>query len=173
MRNKAIIYARVSTQDQDEGCQVDRMKAHAKEQNIKVMKVIRDRKSGADQDRVLNLIAKIGLTKKEYNINAVMITSFDRLARDVYLQLLFEKEMQRLGIEITAIKQENLRGEDPATKAMRQIVGVFSEFERAMIKSRLTEGLKRKLEKGIMPQGELPYGYKWDLVNNEKMPVVD
>jgi Resolvase, N terminal domain len=74
--------------------------------------------------------------------------------RAVYAQLLAgaiaqhaRNEMHALGIELF-LYQQALDTTTPAGKAMFQMLGVFSEFERAMIVERVRSGLAKAKAKG-------------------------
>src|SRR5215203_4614093 len=59
----------------------------------------------------------------------------------------FLSELHALGIDLF-LHQQGLDTRTPAGKAMFQMMGVFSEFERAMIRERVRAGLARARSEG-------------------------
>jgi DNA invertase Pin-like site-specific DNA recombinase len=59
----------------------------------------------------------------------------------------FLSELHALGIDLF-LHQQGLDTTTPAGKAMFQMLGVFAEFERSMIKERVRAGLARAREAG-------------------------
>lgn len=113
---------------------------------------------------------------RKNQIQQVLITKMDRLARDVYLQLWIEKELKISNTTIISIGEDNLNGDDYMTKAMRQIVGVFAELEKSRITEWLIKGRKAKAIKGVKASGSCPFGYRYEwkmvLPDIKKGPIV-
>jgi DNA invertase Pin-like site-specific DNA recombinase len=76
-----------------------------------------------------------------------MAWSVDRLGRSLKDLVAFLHEMHALGIELFLFQQA-LDTTSPAGKAMFQMLGVFSEFERSMIVERVRSGLAKAKAKG-------------------------
>lgn len=164
---KAIGYARVSTLTQRDNetieSQVRALREYAKANGYELVDVYRDDGvSGSDQDRVIRLGRYIQDRAKDFDV--LLFTYFDRLSRDLFLQLFIEKELQKAGKSYLAIFQESLSEEDnPMVRAMRQMAGVFAELEKNMIVQRLANGRKHKtLERGIKASGNVPFGYIYE-----------
>jgi len=68
----------------------------------------------------------------------------------------------RAGRHVYTTAGEVLRDdpEDPMRTAMRQMMGVFAELERAMIVKRMRAGRAHKKAAGGFIGGTVPYGYK-------------
>jgi DNA invertase Pin-like site-specific DNA recombinase len=64
----------------------------------------------------------------------------DRLGRSLQDPIGFLKEVHALGIDLY-LHQQGIDTTTPAGMAMFQMLGVFSEFERALIRSRVLAGL--------------------------------
>jgi DNA invertase Pin-like site-specific DNA recombinase len=54
------------------------------------------------------------------------------------------------------LHQQGLDTTTPAGKAMFQMMGVFAEFERAIIQERVRAGLKRAKDEGARPASYSP-----------------
>jgi site-specific DNA recombinase len=98
-------------------------------------------------------------TLKAGNINHVIVTRLDRLARDTMLSLWLMKEIKKMGAELVSITEPG-RWEDPTQKLLLTMVAAFAEFEKSLISSRLSSGRKTKARNGGYAGGKAPIGYK-------------
>ena len=73
--------------------------------------------------------------------------SVDRLGRSLQHLVAFLGEVRAAGVDLY-LHQQSVDASTPAGKAMFQMLGVFAEFERAMIISRVNAGLKRARANG-------------------------
>jgi DNA invertase Pin-like site-specific DNA recombinase len=76
-----------------------------------------------------------------------MAWSVDRLGRSLQDLVGFLSELHALKIDLF-LRQQGLDTTTPAGKAMFQMMGVFAEFERAMIAERVRAGLARARGEG-------------------------
>jgi DNA invertase Pin-like site-specific DNA recombinase len=83
--------------------------------------------------------------KRQFDM--VMAWSVDRLGRSLQDLVGFLSELHALRIDLF-LHQQGLDTTTPAGKAMFQMMGVFAEFERAMIQERVRAGLKRARDEG-------------------------
>jgi DNA invertase Pin-like site-specific DNA recombinase len=79
--------------------------------------------------------------------DVVMAWSVDRLGRSLQDLCGFLAELHSLGIELF-LHQQGIDTTTPAGKAMFQMMGVFAEFERAMIRERVKAGIARAKANG-------------------------
>jgi DNA invertase Pin-like site-specific DNA recombinase len=77
----------------------------------------------------------------------VMAWSVDRLGRSLQDLVSFLSEVHALGVDLY-LHQQGIDTTTPAGKAMFQMMGVFAEFERAMIQERVRAGLRRAQVQG-------------------------
>src|SRR5947209_355318 len=84
-------------------------------------------------------------TKRQFDV--VMAWNVDRLGRSLKDLVAFLSELHALGIDLF-LCQQGLDTTTPAGKAMFQMLGVFAEFERAMIQERVRAGLARAKGEG-------------------------
>jgi DNA invertase Pin-like site-specific DNA recombinase len=84
-------------------------------------------------------------TKRAFG--AIMARSVDRLGRSLQDLIKFLTEIHALKIDLY-LHQQGLDTTTPAGKAMFQMMGVFAEFERAMIQERVRAGLARAKDEG-------------------------
>jgi DNA invertase Pin-like site-specific DNA recombinase len=84
-------------------------------------------------------------TKRQFEI--VMAWWVDRLGSSLQDLVDFLSELHALRIDLF-LHQQGLDTTTPAGKAMFQMMGVFAEFERAMIQERVRAGLARARSEG-------------------------
>ena len=81
-------------------------------------------------------------------VDMVAAWSVDRLGRSLTDLLDFLRELHAKGVDLF-LHQQGLDTSTPSGRAMFQMMGVFAEFERAMIRERVLAGLARAKEQGI------------------------
>ncbi len=80
-------------------------------------------------------------------VDVVAAWSVDRLGRSLQDLVAFLGELQAKGVDLY-LHVQGLDTSTPAGRAMFQMLGVFSEFERAMIQERVRAGLARARASG-------------------------
>jgi DNA invertase Pin-like site-specific DNA recombinase len=80
-------------------------------------------------------------------IDMVAAWSVDRLGRSLTHLLSFLTELQAKGVDLF-LHRQGLDTTTPSSRAMFQMLGVFAEFERAMIRERVMTGLARARAEG-------------------------
>jgi DNA invertase Pin-like site-specific DNA recombinase len=80
-------------------------------------------------------------------LNEVAAWSVDRLGRSLLDLLVLLRELHAKGVDLF-LHQQGLDTSSPSGRAMFQMMGVFAEFERAMIRERVLAGLARAKEQG-------------------------
>ncbi|UWL60668.1 recombinase family protein [Brucella pseudintermedia] len=79
--------------------------------------------------------------------DVVMAWSVDRLGRSLQGLVAFLSDLHALRVDLF-LHQQGIDTTTPAGKAMFQMMGVFAEFERAMISERVKAGLSTARAKG-------------------------
>jgi site-specific DNA recombinase len=113
-------------------------------------------------------------------VKAVICYDLDRLVRGLALQMLIEEECEKHGVALEFVMLPS--DQSAEGKMLRQMKGVFSEYEKAKIKERTMRGRREKLLAGHVPSGRAPYGYRYEgkkegkrgelVVNPEQAKVV-
>jgi DNA invertase Pin-like site-specific DNA recombinase len=145
---RAVLYLRVSTTDQTTANQERELREVASRMGCEIVRVYKDHgisgAKGRDRrpqfDRLLRDAAQRGF-------DMVMAWSVDRLGRSLQDLVSFLSELHALRIDLF-LHQQGLDTTTPSGKAMFQMLGVFSEFERAMIAERVRAGLRRAVSEG-------------------------
>jgi DNA invertase Pin-like site-specific DNA recombinase len=145
---RVAIYARVSTGGQTTENQLRELRAVAKRLGHQVVAEFKDNgisgAKGRDQRPGLNSLLE-GVTRRDFD--KVMAWSVDRLGRSLPDLLAFMGELKAKGIDLY-LHQQSLDTSTPSGKAMFQMLGVFSEFEREIIRERVVSGLARAKAQG-------------------------
>jgi len=82
------------------------------------------------------------------DVDMVAAWSVDRLGRSLIDLLDFLRELHAKGVDLF-LHQQGLDTSTPSGRAMFQMLGVFAEFERAMIREGVMAGLSRAKADGI------------------------
>jgi len=98
----------------------------------------RDKRPGLD--RLLKAVAR-------RDIDMIAAWSVDRLGRSLQDLLGVLSELHAKGVDLY-LHQQGLDTSTPSGRAMFQMLGVFAEFERAMIQERVRAGLARARQRG-------------------------
>jgi DNA invertase Pin-like site-specific DNA recombinase len=144
---RVALYARVSTSGQTVANQEQELRAVAERHGWQVVETFTDRGISGAKDRRpgLDKLMK-GIARKDYDLVAAW--SVDRIGRSLQHLLGFLGEMKAKNVDLY-LHQQGLDTSTPAGKAMFQMLGVFAEFERAMIVERVHAGLRRARAQGI------------------------
>jgi site-specific DNA recombinase len=94
-------------------------------------------------------------------LDRILITEPDRLARNYVHQALLVEELQKHGAGVVFLDRPMSR--DPHDPLLLQIRGAVAEYERTLISERMRRGRLRKLRAGtLLPWTRPPYGYRLD-----------
>src|SRR6188472_1460171 len=144
----AVLYLRVSTIEQTTANQERELQAIAERMGWEIVKVYKDHGISGAKSRngrpAFDALCKAA-AKREFDI--VMAWSVDRLGRSLQDLVGFLSELQALRIDLF-LHQQGIDTTTPAGKALFQMMGVFAEFERAMIQERVRAGLRRAVSEG-------------------------
>lgn len=145
---RVALYLRVSTTGQTVENQEIELRAVAQRAGWQIVAVFtdagisgakgRDKRPGFDQ-----LLR--GAVRREFDMVAAW--SVDRLGRSLQDLVAFLSEIQGAGVDLY-LHQQAIDTSTAAGKAMFQMMGVFAEFERSMIRERVNSGIARAKAKG-------------------------
>lgn len=140
---RAAIYLRVSTADQDTMNQRRELEAAAASKGWTVVGVYADEgvsgAKGRDARPQLDLMLKDAVRRR---FDVVMVWAVDRLGRSLPDLVASMQELHGAKVDLF-VQQQALDTTTPAGRAMFGMLGVFAEFERSMIQSRVNAGLAR------------------------------
>lgn len=145
---RVALYTRVSTDQQTTENQERELREIAARSGWEIVEVYRDHgvsgAKGRDQRPAFDALCK-DATRRKFDM--VMAWSVDRLGRSLQDLVAFLSELHAAGIDLF-LHQQGIDTTTPAGKAMFQMMGVFAEFERAMIRDRVNAGLARAKAQG-------------------------
>jgi DNA invertase Pin-like site-specific DNA recombinase len=145
---RCAIYSRVSTDAQTTQNQERELREIAQRVGWTIVEVYRDEgisgAKGRDDRPAFDALCKDASRRR---FDMVMAWSVDRLGRSLQDLVTFLSELHALGIDLF-LHQQGVDTTTPAGKALFQMMGVFAEFERAMIKERVKAGLERAKAQG-------------------------
>jgi DNA invertase Pin-like site-specific DNA recombinase len=148
MKKRVAFYVRVSTDGQTVENQLGELHSVAQRHGWNVTAIFADRgisgTKGRDQrpefDKLLKAIAR-------REIDMVASWSVDRLGRSLKDLVSMLSDLQAKGVDLFLF-QQGLDTSTPSGRAMFQMLGVFSEFEAAMIRERVRTGITRAKRSG-------------------------
>jgi DNA invertase Pin-like site-specific DNA recombinase len=145
---RAVLYLRVSTQDQTTANQERELRDIAGRMGVEIIKIYKDHgisgAKGRDRRPQFDALCR-DAAKRQFDV--IMAWSVDRLGRSLQDLVGFLGEIHALKVDLY-LHQQGIDTRTPAGKAMFQMMGVFAEFERAMIRERVNAGLKRARAEG-------------------------
>jgi DNA invertase Pin-like site-specific DNA recombinase len=94
-------------------------------------------------------------------VDLVVVTAPDRLARNYVHQVLLLDELGRNGCQVEFLDRP--MSQDPHDQLLLQIRGAVAEYERTLIAERMRRGRQAKLRAGtLLPWTTPPFGYRLD-----------
>lgn len=149
MTKRVALYLRVSTAEQTIDNQRRELEAVAARHGWDVVAVFEDAgvsgAKGRDARPGLDAMMK-GVARRDFDMVAAW--SVDRLGRSLIDLLDLLRELHAKGVDLY-LDRQGLDTSTPSGRAMYQMLGVFSEFERAMIRERVVAGLARARAEGV------------------------
>lgn len=148
MPKRVAIYVRVSTDGQTVQNQLGELRQVADRHGWEIVETYADkgisgtkgREGRPEFDKLLKAIAR-----KE--VDMVAAWSVDRLGRSLKDLVSLLSDLQAKGVDLF-LYQQGVDTSTPSGRAMFQMLGVFSEFEAAMIRERVRTGVARAKRNG-------------------------
>lgn len=151
---RVAIYSRVSTRGQDTENQERELREIAARSGWHIVEVYRDHgisgAKGRDERPAFDRLLK-DATRRKFDLIAAW--SVDRLGRSLQDLVAFLSEVHGAGVDLF-LHQQGIDTTASAGKAMFQMMGVFAEFERAMIRERVNAGIARVKATGKTKSGK-------------------
>eukprot|EP00752_Nemacystus_decipiens_P000237 g237.t1 len=145
---RAAIYLRVSTDGQTTENQRLVLERVAERSGWEVVEVYEDHGiSGAKGRKERPAYDRLCKDANRRRFDVVMAWSVDRLGRSLQDLVSFLGDLHAVRVDLF-LHQQGIDTTTPAGKAMFQMMGVFAEFERAMIQDRIKAGLDRARANG-------------------------
>src|SRR5262245_4959981 len=140
---RVALYLRVSTSEQTTRNQRRELRAVAERHRWTVVAMFEDTGiSGSKGREARPGFDALMMAVARREIDMVLAWSVDRLGRSLLDLLGFLRDLHAKGVDLF-LHQQGLDTPTPSGKAMFQMLGVFAEFERAMIRERVIAGAAR------------------------------
>jgi site-specific DNA recombinase len=166
MERKRIVaaYCRVSTLEQKKkgygvDIQIREINRYAEANSLNIGRFyIDEAQSGVSEER--KALRRLVKDCRAGKIEAIIVSSLDRLSRDLRFTENLFFEIQGLNIKILIADMPHYDHKNRKDVLIRQIKSAIAEENRKEIIDRLKKGREERVRKGKMAGGTLPYGYK-------------
>jgi DNA invertase Pin-like site-specific DNA recombinase len=145
---RTAIYARVSTSDQHNEIQIRELTEYVERRGWTLTGVYQDQMSGAKVQRpgLDTLMADARLHK----FDSVIVWKLDRFGRSLVNCVAGIQELTAAGVRFIAMSQGlDTDTSNPTSRLLLHILAAVAEFERELIKERVSAGLKHAKAKGV------------------------
>jgi site-specific DNA recombinase len=88
----------------------------------------------------------------------LVVPKLDRLSRDHTTLVVLERQLQRHGVVVESVAEEQ-NGDGPLAEFIRGQLALVAQLERAMILERVSAGKAKRKAQGRHVHGRAPYGY--------------
>jgi DNA invertase Pin-like site-specific DNA recombinase len=142
---RAGLYARVSTSEQQTlPLQMIAMQDYAQRRGWDIVAEIQDIGSGAKRRPEREKLIKLA---KQRQLDVIIVWRLDRWGRSLSDLTHSLEDLRTIGVDFVSIT-EALDLTTPTVRAMAQMLGVFAEFERAVLRERVLAGLAHAKKNG-------------------------
>ncbi|MBT4835287.1 recombinase family protein, partial [Candidatus Woesearchaeota archaeon] len=167
---KTAIYVRVSTDEQaKEGisisAQIDRCQNYCKARSWKVINIYTDAGYSAGSMK-RPAVQQLFQDLRENKFENILVYKFDRFSRNVRDLITFLDNLKAQEVNFTSVT-ENIDTTTAMGEAFFQMIGVFAQLERGMVKERVKLAFDKKISDGES-LSRAPKGYMY---NNGKLIV--
>jgi site-specific DNA recombinase len=177
---KALIYARVSTKDQErEGysipAQLELLRDYAKRQRLSVFKEFVESESAGKEGRKA-FDQMVALLREDSSVKAILVEKTDRLYRNFHDYVLLED----LDVELHLVKEHEIISKDSRShaKLVHGIKVVMAKNYLDNLSEEVRKGQRQKAMQGSYPGGLVPSGYirnrltKTIEIDPERAPII-
>jgi DNA invertase Pin-like site-specific DNA recombinase len=144
---KAVIYLFVGTLDETAAVQERGLRQVADQMGLQIVKLYRDDGISGTKGQKHPQLQKLCLDAYNRKFELVLAWSVERLSYSLHDLVGFLSEMQALRIDLYLHKQ-GVDTTTPAGRAMFDVVSVFTEFERAVVRERFRSARAKAKQAG-------------------------
>ncbi len=166
--NKAVIYARFSSDKQDEAsidAQVRACQEYAAGKGLSIQEIYADEAISGKGSKTASRKAyqKMLRDVNKGSFDTILIHKYDRVARNLGEHVNLEKRLKDKRVELIAVAQDF--GNSAEAKIMRTLMWSLSEYYLDNLSSEVKKGHRETALKAKHNGGSAPFGY--DVVNQE------
>jgi DNA invertase Pin-like site-specific DNA recombinase len=144
---KIALYARVSTTDQHTEPQLHALRAYAEARALEASGEYVDHGVSGSKGR-RPALDKLLADARRRRFDALAVTKLDRLARSVRHLTALAAELEALGIDLVVLDQ-SIDTSTPAGRLLFNVLGSIAEFERDLIRERVSSGIAAAKRRGV------------------------
>lgn len=159
---RAIVYLRVSTDDQTESgagiaAQIDACNAYADRHRLAVVGPFKDEgiSGSTPPDKREGLVEAL---RQIAPGDILLVAKRDRLARSTFHVATIEVAVEKSKGRVVSAAGEGTDNDDPENILMRGIIDCFAQYERLLIRSRTRSAMAAKTRRGDRA-GHVPFGF--------------
>lgn len=159
---KAIIYTRVSSDEQVKGTSLDYQeeicRKYCKDKNdMEVLAVFREEGASAKSAQRAEFLRAIEYCRKNKGkVQAFVVAKVDRFARNTEDHYMVKKVLSDYGVSLHSVTEPI--SDNAVGKVFEGMLALFSEFDNSVRKQRCTDGMYSRIKQGIYPWHP-PVGY--------------
>lgn len=174
---KAVVYARVSTEIQDEERQLFEIRNYCNKNNFEIINEFNERQSGFKKAKDREALNEMLKFVYENEVDYIIVWELSRLGRTHEVLNIIE-DLNKKKICLISIKDnlETLRHDksiNPSSNLLISILSGINTFEVDTLKARIKSGIKYSRSEGNAPgSNNLPYGYRKD-TESKKLKIDD
>jgi len=166
----AALYARVSTDRQEKQATINSQIEEVEQSIKKDGNILADKFKFIDDGWSGSILARPALDNlrdaaREKKFECLYVYDRDRISRSYVHQGVILEELEKK-VQVIVLHDPEIKS--PEDKAMLQMKGVFSEYERVKIAERTRRGKLSKARNGYIVHGPGPYGYRYVLKSATK-----
>jgi site-specific DNA recombinase len=161
---RAVLYARVSTEEQLEGwsvpAQIREFETYCRQKDWEIDGIYKEEGKSARSDAIekrpqfRRLLEDCGRGA----FNVVVVHSLDRWSRNLRVTLESFKQLADRGIAFSSIT-ESIDYSTPEGKLFIAMLGAFAQYFSDSLAKHTSKGMKERVMQGL-PNGDIPFGYR-------------
>jgi DNA invertase Pin-like site-specific DNA recombinase len=142
---RCAIYARVSTDDQDESMQLTALQEFVSQRGWEIKATYVDH--GVSSRSIRPELERMMKDAHKRRFDVIAVWKFDRFARSTRELVFALEQLQALGIDFVSVTQA-IDTSGPMGKLVFSVLAAIAEFERELIKERVIAGMKEARRQG-------------------------
>ena len=164
MKKQAVIYTRVSTDDQAEhgfslSAQLKSLNAYCIQHDIDIIGHYQDDHSAKNFNRPLFKLFISELEAKKIKPNLFLVTKIDRFSRKHDLTIGMITRLKKYGVEVRSISEGKIDFNSSESFLRNSIQSTFAEYDNIQRGENVTRGMREALKQGRWVRSA-PVGYK-------------
>ena len=160
---KAVIYTRVSSDEQVKGTSLDYQeeicRKYCNEKGLEIIEpVFREEGASAKSANRAEFLRAIEFCRKNKGkVQAFVVAKVDRFARNTEDHYMVKKILSDYGVSLHSVTEPI--SDNAVGKVFEGMLALFSEFDNSIRTQRCSDGMYSRIRQGIFPW-PTPFGYK-------------